>query len=187
MFDLLYGGDLSEVGQDTLAATNVNTWALQLPLTEVTANGDPARNPVIGVWSDTERVLDAALAGQGHPAVGEPVQVSRLGNPLVNEVVLPAGLKDAFNGLTPNKDATIPEVVARVTDPELPKLIEGIYGVPAPAGPRNDLVEIFLTGIAKNAPTLDGSARADPGRPEQPGAQRRRRPERSSSPRRCCG
>ena len=89
--------------------------------------------------------------------VGEPVQVSRLGNPLVNEVVLPAGLKDAFNWLTPNKDATIPAVVERVTDPELPKLIEGIYGVPAPKGPRNDLVEIFLTGIAKNAPTLDGS------------------------------
>jgi hypothetical protein len=88
---------------------------------------------------------------------GDPVQVSRLGNPLVNEVVLPAGLKDAFNGLTPNKDATIPEVVARVTDPELPKLVEGIYQVPAPAGPRNDLVEIFLTGIAKSAPTLDGS------------------------------
>jgi hypothetical protein len=44
-----------------------------------------------------------------------------------------------------------------VTDPELPKLLEAIYGVPAPEGPRNDLVEIFLTGIAKGAPTLDGS------------------------------
>ena len=64
---------------------------------------------------------------------GDPVQVSRLGNPLVNEVVVPAGLKDAFNALTPDKDATIPEVVDRVTDPELPKLIEAIYGVPAPA------------------------------------------------------
>ena len=44
-----------------------------------------------------------------------------------------------------------------MTNPELPKLIEAIYGMPAPATPRNDLVEIFLTGIAKNAPTLDGS------------------------------
>ena len=111
---------------------------------------------MIGVWSDTERYSMQLAPGKA-TRVGEPVQVSRLGNPLVNEVVLPAGLKDAFNGLTPNKDATIPEVVARVTDPELPKLIEGIYGVPAPTGPRNDLVEIFLTGIAKNAPTLDGS------------------------------
>lgn len=156
VFDLLYGGNLAEVGQDTLAATNVNTWALQLPLTAVTAHGDPARNPVIGVWSDTERYSMQLAPGKA-TRTGDPVQVSRLGNPLVNEVVLPAGLKDAFNGLAPNKDATIPAVVARVTDPELPKLIEGSYGVPAPAGPRNDLVEIFLTGIAKGAPTLDGS------------------------------
>ena len=156
VFDLLYGGDLSEVGQDTLAATNVNTWALQLPLTAVTAKGDPARNPVIGVWSDTERYSMHLSPGKA-TRMGEPVQVSRLGNPLVNEVVLSAGLKDAFNGLTPSKDAMIPAVVSRVTDPELPKLIEAIYGVPAPKGPRNDLVEIFLTGIAKGAPTLDGS------------------------------
>lgn len=156
VFDLLYGADLSEVGQDTLAGTNVNTVALQVPLTEVTANGDPERNPVIGVWSDTERRTLSLSPGTA-TAVGEPVQVSRLGNPLVNEVVLPAGLKDAFNGLTPVKDATIPDVVARVTDPEVAKLLDGIYGVPAPATPRNDLVEIFLTGIAKNAPTLDGS------------------------------
>lgn len=156
VFDLLYGGDLSEVGQDTLARTNVNTWALQLPLAAVTAKGDPTRNPVIGVWSDTERYTMQLTPG-AEKAVGEPVQVSRLGNPLVNEVVLPAGLKDAFNGLAPVKDATIPQVVARVTDPEVPKLINGIYQLPAPPTPRNDLVEIFLTGIAKNAPTLDGS------------------------------
>ena len=156
VFDLLYGGDLSKVGQDTLAGTNVNSWALQVPLSDVTAHGDPERNPVIGVWSDTERRTLQLTPGMV-TAVGDPVQVSRLGNPLVNEVVLPAGLKDAFNGLTPVKDATIPDVVARVTDPELPKLLEGIYGVPAPVTPRNDLVEIFLTGIATNAPTLDGS------------------------------
>ena len=157
VFDLLYGGDLSEVGQDTLASTNVNTWALQVPLTEVAIDGDPEHNPVIGVWSSTERKTLLLSPGEATPT-GHPVQVSRLGNPLVNEVVLPAGLKDAFNGLTPDKDATIPEVVDRVTDPELARLIEAIYGVPAPDTPRNDLVEIFLTGIAKDAPTLDGSA-----------------------------
>jgi len=79
------------------------------------------------------------------------VQVSRLGNPLVNEVVVPAGLKDAFNSISPDKDAGIPQVVARVTDPEVPKLIESIYKVPAPPAPRNDLTEIFLTGITTKA------------------------------------
>jgi hypothetical protein len=157
VFDLLYGGDLAETGQDTLAKTNVNTWALQVPLAEVTANGDPGRNPVIGVWSATERKTLQLTPGKATPT-GDDVQVSRLGNPLVNEVVLPAGLKDAFNGLQPVKDATIPEVVNRVTDPEVARLLEGIYRIPAPATPRNDLVEIYLTGIAKGAPTLDGTA-----------------------------
>jgi hypothetical protein len=69
----------------------------------------------------------------------------------VNEVVIPAGLKDAFNSLPPEKDATIPAVVKRVTEPELPKLIEAIYGIPAPATPRTDLVELFLTGITTKA------------------------------------
>ena len=88
---------------------------------------------------------------------GPFVQVSRLGSPLVNEVVAAAGQKDAFNGSTPAQDATNKGLVGRVLSPEMPKLIESIYGIPAPASPRNDLVEIFATGIAKNAPTLDGS------------------------------
>ncbi|WP_454196119.1 DUF4331 domain-containing protein [Nocardia sp. Marseille-Q1738] len=157
VFDLLYGGDLSEVGTDTLAGKNVNTIVLQVPMRELALKNDPARNPVIGVWSDTERRTLQLSPGAATP-VGASVQVSRLGNPLVNEVVVPVGLKDAFNGLEPVGDAGIPQVVERVTEPELPRLIESIYKVPAPATPRNDLVEIFLTGIAKKAPTLDGSA-----------------------------
>ncbi|WP_280265706.1 DUF4331 domain-containing protein, partial [Nocardia wallacei] len=157
VFDLLYGGDLSEVGTDTLAGTNVNTVVLQVPMRDLALKNDPARNPVIGVWSDTER-RTLQLSPGAAEATGPSVQVSRLGNPLVNELVVPAGLKDAFNGLEPVGDAGVPQVVQRVTNPELAQLIQQIYQVPAPATPRNDLVEIFLTGIAKNAPTLDGSA-----------------------------
>lgn len=156
VFDLLYGGNLSEVGTDTLAGYNVNTVVLQVPMKDLALNGDVKRNPVIGVWSDTER-RSLQLSPGSAQAVGEAVQVSRLGNPLVNEVVMPVALKNAFNGLSPSKDASIPEVVEAVTDPELAKLIQAVYKVPAPAGPRNDLVEVFLTGIAENAPTLDGS------------------------------
>ena len=156
VFDLLYGGDLSETGVDTLAGYNVNTLALQVPKSEITLYKRAKRNPVVGIWSSTSKQSLKLGGGKAKP-VGKFAQVSRLGNPLVNEVVLPAGLKDAFNAITPDVDATIPEVVERVTDPELPKLIEGIYKIPAPATPRNDLVEIFLTGIAKHAPTLDGS------------------------------
>ncbi|MFC9893663.1 DUF4331 domain-containing protein [Nocardia sp. NPDC127579] len=157
VFDLLYGGDLSEVGTDTLAGTNVNTVVLQVPRKDLALKGDPGRNPVIGVWSDTERRTLQLRPGTATP-MGDFVQVSRLGNPLVNEVVVPSGLKDAFNSLSPSADAGIPAVVQRVTDPELARLLQAIYQVPAPATPRNDLVEIYLTGIAKRAPTLDNSA-----------------------------
>jgi uncharacterized protein DUF4331 len=157
VFDLLYGGDLSETGQDTLAGYNVNSIALQVPFADVALNADSDRNPVVGVWTTTERNR-VRMSGQTEQLGDDRVQVSRLGNPLVNEVVVPANLKDAFNSLSPDKDATIQEVVDRVTNPELPQLIEAIYGVPAPATPRNDLVEIYLTGITTKA---DGPIQAD--------------------------
>ncbi|MFB7944221.1 DUF4331 domain-containing protein [Kitasatospora phosalacinea] len=150
VFDLLYGGNLSEVGQNTLAGYNVNSVALQIPKSRLAYKGDPARNPVIGVWSSTEKQSMKLSPGKADP-VGDYVQVSRLGNPLVNEVVVPAGLKDAFNALPPSEDHNQPAVVAKVLDPEVPKLVQAIYGLPAPAAPRTDLQEIFLTGIAKAA------------------------------------
>ncbi|SEO98730.1 DUF4331 domain-containing protein [Amycolatopsis saalfeldensis] len=151
VFDLLYGGNLSEVGQDTLRGYNVNTIALQVPKSALALNRDATRNPVIGVWSDTERQSLTIKTPGRQNQLGPYVQVSRLGNPLVNEVVVPAGLKDRFNSLTPDQDHTIPDLVNRVTSPEVPRLIQSIYGLPAPATPRNDLAEIFLTGITTKA------------------------------------
>ncbi|HZM74240.1 MAG TPA: DUF4331 domain-containing protein [Candidatus Limnocylindrales bacterium] len=157
VFDLLYGGDLTEVGIDTLKGFNVNTIALEVPFKDVALKGDATRNPVIGVWTTTDRPRVRNSGATGQPN-GDMVQVSRLGQPLVNEVVIPAGLKDAFNSLSPDKDATIPAVVDRVKNPEVPRLIEAIYKVPAPPTPRDDLVEIFLTGITTKA---NGPIKAD--------------------------
>ncbi|MEU4161561.1 DUF4331 domain-containing protein [Actinoplanes sp. NPDC026670] len=148
VFDLLYGGDLSETGQDTVAGYNVNTIALQVPFKDVALKADAGRNPVIGVWTTTERNR-VRITGGGQS--GGKVQVSRLGNPLVNEVVVPASLKDTFNATPPERDAKIPALVKRVLEPEVPKLIESIYKIPAPKTPRNDLAEIFLTGITTKA------------------------------------
>lgn len=134
VFDLLYGGDLSQVGDDTLAGFNVQSVALQVPQKWVAKNQKPGKNPVIGTWTTTQK----------KSTNGKWVQVSRLGNPLVNEVVIPLKLKDAFNGLKPTGDAV---ALKYVTNPELPKLIEAVYGIDAPATPRNDLVSVFLTGV----------------------------------------
>jgi Domain of unknown function (DUF4331) len=156
IFDLLYGGNLSEAGHDTLSGYNVNTLALQVPKADLAYKGDPTRNPVVGIWSTTsERTVN--MSTLGNSADGPYVQVSRLGNPLVNEAVVPLADKDAFNAIAPNKDRFVAPVVNAVLHPIVPQLIQSVYGIPAPAGPRDDLVEIFLTGIAKNAPTLDGT------------------------------
>ncbi|MGW5156735.1 DUF4331 domain-containing protein [Nonomuraea wenchangensis] len=138
VFDFLYGGDLSEVGQDTTRGYNVNTIGLQVPQKDLALKGDPERNPVIGVCSTTDKF-------NGH----KYVQVSRLCNPLVNEVVAPAGLKDAYNALDPSGDADVAPLVKRVNDPEVARLLQSVYGIKAPATPRDDLFQIFLTGVAK--------------------------------------
>jgi hypothetical protein len=134
VFDLLYGGDFSESGDDTLAGFNVNSVALQVPRGRLSKNGNTTKNPVIGVWSTTDR--------QG--ASGKYHQVSRLGNPLVNEVVIPLKDKNRFNASKPSGDT---QFLNYVTKPELPKLIEAVYGIEAPQEPRNDLVSVFLTGV----------------------------------------
>ncbi len=149
VFDLLYGGDLSERGNDTLAGYNVNTVALQVPKRALALHGDKQDNPVVGIWSTTDRrgatVTDSRKGGDHNGWH----QVSRLGNPLVNEVVVPYKYKDAFNSLEPSQDHTVQPVVDKVLDPILPKTIEKVYGIPAPPTPRKDLFEIYLTGICK--------------------------------------
>ncbi len=172
IFDLLYGGDLSEVGNDTLSGYNVNTIALELPKELLVANNDAGANPVIGVWSTTSRQKTRVFADTNAGPNTSPtdssdettdsgnfVQVSRLGNPLVNEVVVPANLKDFFNRSTPDNDA---QFLGKVQDPEVPALVELLYKIPNPnkldqenAKKRNDLVATFLTGFSEDV--FDGT------------------------------
>jgi Domain of unknown function (DUF4331) len=155
VFDLLYGGNLSEVGQDTLTGYNVNTIALQVPKSVLALKGNPTRNPVIGIWSTTSRPRYEVFRRDGtRRNVGSLTQVSRLGMPLVNEVVNPLADKDRFNASPPTRDS---QFLNNVTKPIVPQLIQALYGIPAPATPRTDLVEVFLTGIAK----ANGPVQAD--------------------------
>jgi len=145
VFDLLYGADLGEVGRDTLDGYNVNALAIQVPKNDLAAGDDAGANPIVGVWTTAERPAMRVSKTDGSVDFsGDFVQVSRLGSPLVNEVVVPVGSKDAFSASKPSNDA---QFLAKVQDPEVPKLIEKIYDIPAPATPRQDLVSVFLTGI----------------------------------------
>ena len=139
VFDFLYGGNLSEAGTDSLAGFNVHSIALQVPKSSLKSS-----SPIIGVWSTTSRPATTTRAAGTETSTGTFVQISRLGMPLVNEVVIPLGQKDKWNGSNPTGDA---QFLSFVTDPEVPKLLQAVYGIQAPATPRNDLVQVFLTGV----------------------------------------
>jgi hypothetical protein len=150
VFDLLYGGNFSEVGDDTLAGFNVNTLALQVPK-EVLAKGRRAgRNPIIGVWSSAARRPTRPALGGGQRA--RRVQVSRLAMPLVNEVIIPLGAKDRWNMTKPVND--VPQFRKYYRDPVLARTVNAVYGLPIPDTrpeqdgiQRDDLIQVFLTGV----------------------------------------
>ncbi len=161
LFDLLTIRNLpgnAGGGVDGLKGYNVHSLALQIPITDLTLNHDHPTtvsdpNAVIGVWTTAYRhsttVLGATPAEDS--TSGDWVQVSRLGAPLVNEVVVPLGAKDLWNRSQPVNDTQFAQGVA---NPELGTLLKGIYNIAVPPqGPfgsstqRDDLEAIFLTGI----------------------------------------
>ena len=134
---------------NTIGDKNITTLALEVHKSCLT-NGDD----VIGGWTSASlrqsRLLDGK-PGSGHQASekagGAWTQVSRLGMPLVNEVVIGLKDKDRFNASKPSGDG---QFIDYVTNPTLPALLEIALALPnaAPTNfPRNDLVTTFLTGI----------------------------------------
>ena len=144
------------MGVDATKAFNVHTIALQVPISELTGNHSVPKNPmsknaVIGVWSSSSRRKVRMLNGNGSaPSESGPwMQVSRLGNPLFNEVIVHLGDKDRWNALPPVADK---EFVKYTEKPELAGLLPVLYPGVFPnlaklTKPRADLVAILLTGL----------------------------------------
>ena len=140
-----------DAGTDDLKDANVTSLALEVPASCLVAGGDT----VIGGWTTASlrqgQLLSAApKSGYQTSAIagGAWTQVSRLGMPLVNEVVIGLPDKDKFNASKPKDDG---QFATYVTNPTLPALVEIALATPgiAPTNfPRNDLVTTFLTGIA---------------------------------------
>ncbi len=166
-FDLVNLNPLGprEGGPNQLLDKNVTTLALEVPIACLAAQG----SPIVGAWTTSSlrqaRVLNsrprgsATLTPTGATGVGPSVeggawtQISRLGAPLVNEVVIGLQDKDRFNASEPRNDA---QFGAYVTSPTFPELLEILFpAVTAPNQfPRTDLVSVFLTGVAGlNMPT----------------------------------
>lgn len=156
------GGGGRALEPNTLANKNVTSLALEIPTACLTAGSEP----VIGGWT-TASIRQASIlnpAPQDDKSVasvgpvtrptgpelrgGAWVQVSRLGAPLVNELVIGLPDKDRFNASAPRNDGQFADYV---TNPSLPILLQALFGgagVKAPnVYPRTDLVAAFLTGV----------------------------------------
>jgi Domain of unknown function (DUF4331) len=132
-------------GQDGVLNYNTHTIAVQVPKTDLLRA--PAADGTIGIYASASRRKISVLRGDGTiDATGPFVQVSRLGNPLVNEVLIPLGKKDLWNASEPRNDANF---LDRYTSPELAGLVNLLYPVlpDAPTMNRQDLVAVLLTGI----------------------------------------
>ncbi len=148
------GGIVQNRGNDDVVGEfNVTSLAVEVPIDCVTGNG----NGVIGAWTTASlpqaRLLDPSPAYNGESRKGGAfVQVARLSNPLVNELVIGLKDKNLFNAVEPTSDGA---VATYVTNPTLPALLDILFrsavGSPtniAPSNfPRNDLVTAFLTGF----------------------------------------
>lgn len=148
-FDLINTNPLGPIDGEanTLDDKNVTTLALEVPADCLTS----AHSHIIGGWTSASiRDPGAKMKGKkgkkSNKGKGTLVQVSRLGSPLVNEVVIGLPDKDRFNASEPRKDGQFADYV---TNPTLPALIEILFGVTAPTlFPRDDMVAAFLTGVS---------------------------------------
>ena len=156
IFDLVnvahpIGEEFNNSGRDDLASKNVTSLVLEVPIACL-VNGDP----VIGGWTTASACPPARqqVTGAEQPcAARDLTQVSRLGGPLVNELVIGLKDKDRFNASEPVNDGAAGSPFPKyVTNPTLPALLQTLFsgaGVQAPTRfPRDDLVAAFLTGIA---------------------------------------
>jgi hypothetical protein len=134
-----------EAGQDGVLNYNTHTIAIQVPKTDLLR--PPAANGTIGIYASTSRRELRVLRGNGTvDSRGDWVQVSRLGNPLINEVVIPVGKKDLWNASSPRRDS---QFLERYTSPELAALVNLLYPTlpDTPTSGRDDLVAVLLTGV----------------------------------------
>jgi len=135
---------------DSLADANVTSLVLEVPIACLTEG----KGSIIGGWTTASvpatRTVSATPGSGLDPTsqTGSLVQVSRLGMPLVNEVVIGLKDKNKFNASEPKDDGQFADYVTNPTLPTLLEVLFGAAGVKAPTNyPRTDLVAAFLTGV----------------------------------------
>jgi hypothetical protein len=152
-------------GKDDVSTYNTHSFALQVPESEVTrdgrsVSGPSAKNAVVGVWASTERQRISVRRHHGSKHVKRHwVQVSRLGNPLINEVIIPISKKDKFNRTPPADDAK--NFGQFALSPEPAKLLNALFGLGVKENNRTDIVQALLTGVPGLTQISDKAVPAD--------------------------
>jgi hypothetical protein len=164
IFDLVAirsGTGASGGGKDFFAGYAVHSIALQVPLSQLD-NGD---NHVVGIWAASDRLVTKVTLAKWRgrkflKKTPEWQQVSRLGNPLINEVLIPTELKDKWNASTPDKDKQFEQYYS---SPILAKLLNQLYPQfgPFQETNRSDLVSVLLTGLKQPNLNFTGDTPAD--------------------------
>ena len=138
-------------GKDDVSSYNTHGFVLQVPESQVTRDGRSvkgadASNAVVGVWASTERKRVSVRRQRGRRHVKSHwVQVSRLGNPLINEVIVPIGKKDKFNRTSPADD--LENFGKFALNPEPARLLNALFGLGVKETNRTDIVQALLTGV----------------------------------------
>jgi hypothetical protein len=163
-FDLVAirkGTGASGGGKDFFAGYAVHTISLQVPLSQLDNGG----NHVVGIWAASDRpVTKVSLAKvRGAKSLKKSTewkQVSRLGEPLINELLIPTELKDKWNATTPDKDKQFAQYYSA---PVLAKLLNQLYPQfgPFQETNRTDLVSVLLTGLKEPNLNFTGDTQAD--------------------------
>jgi len=155
------GDDHNNYAPNALAGFNVNSIVLEVPITMVTADGlvHPATdaNAVIGTWATTSRAQSSVISG-GDGSFLQPApyaQIQRLGNPLINELIIGTGSKDTFSTSAPKNDSQFANFVLN----PLLATIFGSIGIPVPPAPRTDLLPL----VQYIAPICPGCTAAQAG------------------------
>src|SRR5437899_6402611 len=154
--------NVNPYGVNRFSGANISTIAIEIPITRVTSDGKPAAtaaNPVIGMYASTARQKVNVLRGSAMDSVnaGPWVQVSRMGNPLVNELIINTPQKDSWNAAEPENEA---QFQAFYKNPVIATALNLVYAVPivpingSPASNRSDLMNILLKYPGQ---ALDGS------------------------------
>ncbi len=136
---------INPFGTNRFSGFNINSIAIEIPIAHITRDQqtiNTTQYPIIGMYASTSRQRIRLLRGDDETIyAGNFVQVSRMANPLINELIIDTPSKDKWNGAKPSSEAQFQDFFKA---PSLATALNLIFNLPVPETPRTDLMQVFL-------------------------------------------